>query len=155
VLQDKEEWLLNYIEKLDTSNSGITSWSNYIDTSGTTSNWASPFLLPIAMKVAAQTIAGGRLDEEKYTNERRKIILDDILEGKETDYNKLDDMKKEFMVDGLVPVTPMMNSPSGEIFYMDFVFGEKWYTKFFKKVKKIFSKNKTPLHDFARKRHNR
>ena len=147
--EKREEWLSkysNYIELLENSGTTITS--------GTTSS-NFPSLLPLAMKVAAQTIAGGHLDEEKYTNERRKIILNDILEGKETDYEKLDDMKKEFMTDGLVAVQPM-SLPIGKIFYLDYVYGqEKWYSKVFKKVKKFFSKNKNSLHDFARKRHNR
>jgi len=149
--EKREEWLSKYIQILE--NSGTTTTST---TSGTTSsNWSSPFLLPIAMKVAAQTISGGHLNEEKYTNERRKTILDDILEGRETDYDKLDEMKKEFMIDGLVSISPM-SVPIGKIFYMDYVYGkEKWYTKIFKKIKKFFSKNKNSLNDFISKRYNR
>jgi len=79
-------------------------------------------LLPVAMKIAAQTIGmdlvtvvpmsspslGGvpELNEEKYLNERRKKILEDIFDDdsddlnddiKETDFKDLDDIKKDFM----------------------------------------------------------
>jgi hypothetical protein len=82
-------------------------------------------LLPVAMKIAAQTIGmdlvtvnpmsspklGGvpELNEEKYLNERRKKILDDVFDDnsddlnddiKETDFKNLDEIKKDFMEGG-------------------------------------------------------
>ena len=93
-------------------------------------------LLPVAMKIAAQTIGmdlvtvipmsspslGGvpELNEEKYLNERRKKILEDVFDDnsddlndniKETDFKNLDDIKKDFMEGG------------GGLLYFDFKYG--------------------------------
>ena len=122
---DKKEWLEVY-----TNNIIDPNWREKRDEWLKTNtpgeiDWDTP-LLPIAMKVAAQTIgmdlvsvqplsapisSAPELNEEKYLNERRKQILDDILDGedidfddidkvKETNFDELDKMKDDFMEGG-------------------------------------------------------
>jgi hypothetical protein len=119
-IQDKEKkkWLSEYAESIeekiendDSTPSGVTSSFDGI-------------LLPIAMKIAAQTMGLDlldELDEEKYTNEKRKKILEDIFNEVDTDYQKLEDMKKEFTKSFGEP----LNAPSGTLFYMDFKYENK------------------------------
>jgi len=117
----KKEWMSKYddihfnefCDDQIESNSGCTITTN---------------LFPIAMKIASKTfgldlvsvkpmsgptLGNSELNEEKYLNERRKKILDDIFDEEEidfdnldkienTDFNKLDEIKNNFMEgDGL------------------------------------------------------
>ena len=68
----------------------------------------------------------GRLNEEKYANKRRESILDDIINDKdETDFEKLDDMEKDFreglpiktVASDLISVRPSTHGPDPNLFY--------------------------------------
>jgi len=50
-----------------------------------------------------------------YTNERRKQILEGVLSDNDIDYEKLEEMKKDFMV----------NPPKCELFFIDFKYNPK------------------------------
>ena len=78
----------------------------------------------LAMKVASQTIGlnltpvkpmSGELNEEMYTNERRKQILEGVLSDNDIDYDKLEEMKKDFMT----------NLPECKLVYLDFKYDPK------------------------------
>ena len=119
--QEKKEWMSQYAE-LHATNEIVTTPDEII-----TSQPES--LLPIAMRVAAQTIGqdlvsvqpmgGGNSGDEmkkikqevKIENRDRKI--DALVEGK--DFNE---MKAEDHPDYIKP-----KGPSGQLFYMDFVYG--------------------------------
>jgi hypothetical protein len=113
----KKSWLSEYVKQHE--NNEILNNTLVSSTGDTYSDF--PSLLPFAMKIAASTIGMGStsLDEDSYTNEKRKRILDDIFDDKETDYDKLEDLKKDYMVynnDGLVSVQPM-DSPKCEMVF--------------------------------------
>jgi hypothetical protein len=126
-LDDKKKtWLSDYViqhENNEIFNNTLVSSTDDTD--------FSSLLFPLVRNVAASTIALGStsLDEDSYTNEKRKRILDDIFDDKETDYDKLEDLKKDYMVynnDGLVSVQPMA-SPRCELNFLDFVYKEEDY----------------------------
>jgi len=121
ISEDKKDWISQYVE-LQSSNeitpdSIITSQPNFDS------------LLPIAMKVASQTIAqdlvpvqpmgGGNSGKEmekirsdiKIENRDRKI--DSLVEGKD-----FEEMKNEDHPDYIKPKGPL-----GLLFYLDFVYG--------------------------------
>lgn len=72
-------------------------------------------------------IITGKLNEEKYANKRRESILDDIINDKdETDFEKLDDMEKDFreglpakktIASELISVRPSTHGPDSNLFY--------------------------------------
>ena len=119
--QEKKEWMSQYAE-LHTTNEIVTTPDSII-----TSQPES--LLPIAMKIAAQTIGqdlvsvapmgGGNSGDEmkkikqevKIENRDRKI--DALVEGKD-----FEEMKPEDHPDYIKP-----KGPTGKLFYMDFVYG--------------------------------
>ena len=151
----KKDWMSEYVQSINSN----PLMNNTPVPSGSTTNF-SGVVFPLIRQVFAKLI-GGEFDEEKYTNEKRKSLIGDILDDNPIDYDKLEDMKKDFTTKGgdLVSVQPM-SAPIGKLMYLDYVYGkQKWYTKWYSKLKKfwskIFQKNKTPLHDFISKRHNR
>lgn len=103
----------NSILDIPVSSSGDTS-------SGSTTNF-NGIAFPLIKRVFAQLI-GESFDEEGYTNEKRKSVIGDILDDKPVDYDKLEDMKKDFKKNGpdIVSVQPM-SMPIGKIFYLDYV----------------------------------
>lgn len=121
ISEDKKEWMSQYAE-LHATNEIVTTPDSII-----TSQPES--LLPIAMRVAAQTIGhdlvsvapmgGGNSGDEmkkikqevKIENRDRKI--DALVEGKE-----FNEMKPEDHPDYIKP-----KGPSGQLFYMDYVYG--------------------------------
>ena len=112
---EKKEWISEYAE--------IHSSNEFCGPIDIDPNEVSGFtittdnLLPVAMKIASNTagfdLVGVKpmteeLNEEKYLNERRKKIPDDIFDEEEidfdnldkienTDFKKLDEIKKDFM----------------------------------------------------------
>lgn len=124
ISEDKKEWMSQYAELHATNE--IVSASDTIITSQPDYDNS---LFPIAMKIAAKTIGqdlvsvapmgGGNSGDEmkkiqqevKIENRDRKI--DALVEGKE--YNE---MKPEDHPDYIKP-----KGPSGQLFYMDFVYG--------------------------------
>jgi hypothetical protein len=88
-----------------------------------------PSLLPIAMKIAAQTI-GGASDEElkeferKIKVENRRGKLDSVLNGTKFVERKLEDDEeyRELLGSSLVSVKPM-STPTGNLFYVDYQYG--------------------------------
>ena len=91
-----------------------------------------PSLLPIAMKVAAKTIAMDlcfaskeEIDDVKSRihSENRDGKIEAIIEGGEFTEKKLEDDEeyKELMKKGVTP----MSAPSGTLFYLDFKYGDE------------------------------
>jgi len=123
ISEDKKEWMSQYAE-LHATNEIVTAPDSII-----TSQPDYGSLLPIAMRVAAQTIGqdlvsvapigGGNSGDEmkkikqevKIENRDRKI--DALVEGKD-----FEEMKTEDHPDYIKP-----SGPSGHLFYMDFVYG--------------------------------
>lgn len=121
--QEKKEWMSQYAE-LHATNEIVTTPDSII-----TSQPDYGSLLPIAMRVVAQTIGqdlvsvapigGGNSGDEmkkikqevKIENRDRKI--DALVEGKD-----FEEMKTEDHPDYIKP-----SGPSGHLFYMDFVYG--------------------------------
>lgn len=136
--ENKRQWMSEYTEmmsmlEIDKNNDQPISTDNWCV--GMSGDSSMENLLPVAMKIAAKTIGmdivsvnpmtspslGGvpELNEEKYVNERRKLILDDIFNEEEidfdkkddeTDFKKLEDIKKDFM-------------EGGGLFFVDYIFG--------------------------------
>lgn len=123
ISDDKKEWLSQYAELHKTNE--IVSTPDEIITSQPNSNT----IFPIAMKISAQTIGqdlvsvapmgGGNSGDEmnkirqevKIENRDRKI--DALIENKD-----FDEMKTEDHPDYIKP-----KGPSGQLFYMDMVYG--------------------------------
>ncbi len=124
--ENKRQWLSEYSEFIEQNKNFNYPCNDFVPQHESGDSF-SPYtnLLPVAMKIASQTIGmdlvsikplsapslGGtpELNEEKYVNERRKLILDDIFNDEEidfdkkddeTDFKKLDDIKKDFMEGG-------------------------------------------------------
>ena len=107
-----------------------------------------PSLLPIAMKVAAKTIAMDlcfaskeEIDDVKSRihSENRDGKIEAIIEGGEFTEKKLEDDEeyKELMKKGVTP----MPAPSGTLFYLDFKYGDE-STKPHKKTRRSDKKKK-------------
>lgn len=123
VSEDRKEWMSQYVE-LHATNEIVTTPDEII-----TSQPDYGSLLPIAMRVAAQTIGqdlvsvqpmgGGNSGDEmkkikqevKIENRDRKI--DALVEGKEFNEMKPEDH----------PDYKESKGPIGQLFYMDFVYG--------------------------------
>lgn len=91
-----------------------------------------PSLLPMAMKVAAKTIAMDlcfaskeEIDDVKsrVNSENRDGKIEAVIEGGEFTEKKLEDDEeyKELMKKGVTP----MSAPSGTLFYLDFKYGDE------------------------------
>jgi hypothetical protein len=91
-----------------------------------------PSLLPMAMKVAAKTIAMDlcfaskeEIDDVKsrVNSENRDGKIEAIVEGGEFTEKKLEDDEeyKELMKKGVTP----MSAPSGTLFYLDYKYGDE------------------------------
>jgi len=114
----KKSWLADY----DIQHENNEILNTQVSTDDDTISF--PSLLPIARKIAATiTMDEPTLDEDSYTNEKRKRILDDIFDNRETDYNKLEDLKKDYITykNGIMSVQPM-SSPKYEINFLDYVY---------------------------------
>ena len=107
-----------------------------------------PSLLPMAMKVAAKTLAMDlcfaskeEIDDVKsrVNSENRDGKIEAIIEGGEFTEKKLEDDEeyKELMKKGVTP----MSAPSGTLFYLDFKYGDE-STKPHKKTRRS-KKNKS------------
>jgi len=91
-----------------------------------------PSLLPMAMKVAAKTIAMDlcfaskeEIDDVKsrVNSENRDGKIEAVIEGGEFTEKKLEDDEeyKELMKKGVTP----MSAPSGTLFYLDYKYGDE------------------------------
>ena len=135
--ENKRLWMSEYAENFDFSLQPGDDFVPHHETGDPfDSSSLSQNLLPFAMKITAQTIGmdlvtvvpmsspklGGvpELNEEKYLNERRKKILDDVFDDnsddfndiKETDFKNLDEIKKDFM-------------EGGGLLYFDYKYGDQ------------------------------
>jgi len=121
----KADWMAEYANKQIE-----TLQENTLSSEGITSDF--PSLLPIAMRVAAKTIAqdigGGFASKEeidsvknRITQENRDGKIESIINDKPFSEKKLeeDDEYKELMRKGVTP----MSAPSGSLFYLDFQYG--------------------------------
>ena len=127
----KSEWMSEYAEMHSTNNhwGTVEDLKDLSNTESNTTNKDFPTLLPIAMKVSAQTIGtdlvsvapigGGNSGPEmesirqdvKIENRDRKI--ESIVEDKEFEEMKVEDH----------PYYRKPKGPSGQLFYMDFIYG--------------------------------
>lgn len=155
-LQDNQKnWMTDYLANQYTeqhkellNNTPLSSLSG--DTSGSTTNF-NGIVFPMVRRVFSQLI-GESFDEEGYTNEKRKSVISDILEDKPVDYDKLEDMKKDFKKGSdLVSVQPM-SMPIGKLLYLDFKYESD--KGFWNKTKKKFKKIIKWINDTIGKRHN-
>jgi hypothetical protein len=105
-------------------------------------------LLPMAMKVAAKTIAMDlcfaskeEIDEvkKKVQSENRDGKIEAVIEGGEFTEKKLEDDEdyKELMKKGVSP----MSAPSGTLFYLDYKYGDE-SSKSHKKTRRSKRKKK-------------
>jgi hypothetical protein len=121
----KADWMAEYANKQTE-----TLVENTLPSEGTTSDF--PSLLPIAMRVAAKTIAqdigGGFASKEeidsvknRITQENRDGKIESIIDDKPFTEKKLEEDQeyKELMRKGVTP----MSGPSGQLFYLDFQYG--------------------------------
>jgi hypothetical protein len=121
----KADWMAEYANKQTE-----TLVENTLPSEGTTSDF--PSLLPIAMRVAAKTIAqdigGGFASKEeidsvknRITQENRDGKIESIIDDKPFTEKKLEEDQeyKDLMKRGVTP----MSGPSGQLFYLDFQYG--------------------------------
>lgn len=143
------------------NNTPVSSLSG--DTSGSTTNF-NGIVFPMVRRVFSQLI-GESFDEEGYTNEKRKTVIGDILDDKPVDYDKLEDMKKDFKKGSdLVSVQPM-SMPIGKLLYLDFKYEPDkesflyryifYFKSFWNKTKKKFKKTIKWINDTISSRHDR
>ena len=115
--------------KLDNLSQLVENQSNQIVEETKTEEF--PTLLPMAMKVAAKTIAMDlcfaskeEIDEvkKKVQSENRDGKIEAIIEGGEFTEKKLEDDEeyKELMKKGVTP----MSAPSSTLFYLDFKYDD-------------------------------
>ena len=98
----------------------------------TQSNSIFTSLLPMAMKVAAQTISSGDPELLKAAKSKVKAVnrekqIDSILNDSDDKIVPLrieeTEEYKDYISSGLVPVAPM-SMPVGQLFYLDYVYKE-------------------------------
>lgn len=111
-----------------------------------------PTILPMAMKVAAKSIAIDLCfasEEEikevksKVQSQNRDGKIESIIEGEEFVEKKLEDDPeyKELMKKGVTP----LSAPSGQLFYLDFKYGDK--VEAHKKTRRSGKKHKKKSND--------
>ena len=133
---------LGLLEGLDTIQKNCMDQKLVNEDEVNTQNWDFP-LLPVAIRVAAHTIAGGGWQQSK----KQKLKQDRLnklrqLQGEEPNVVLPDD---EF-VDGLVSVQPL-STPSCNLLYMDFKYNTpiKKETSWIYKIKYIIKKLKNNI----------
>jgi hypothetical protein len=139
------------IEQLVENQSNQILEENTSATENTTPEF--PNILPMAMKVAAKTIAMDLcFDSEEEINEVKSKVqsenrdgkIDAIIEGGEFVEKKLEDDPgyKELMKKGLQP----LSAPSNQLFYLDFKYGDS-KVETHKKTRRAGKKNKKKSND--------
>ena len=109
----------------------MKKWTTALGSIEETKTEEFPTLLPMAMKVAAKTIAMDlcfaskeEIDEvkKKVQSENRDGKIEAIIEGGEFTEKKLEDDEeyKELMKKGVTP----MSAPSSTLFYLDFKYDD-------------------------------
>jgi hypothetical protein len=126
---EKQSWLSQYAEMHQLNEQTVQLMDNQMQqltNSGDTGGF--PSLLPLAMRVAAKTIAGGEYveSEERISRRSRVQKLKRILDSEtfsstvsEEEYKEIMTEKKDVWEDGLVSVQPL-SAPTGKLFHMDF-----------------------------------
>ena len=110
----------------------MKKWTTALGSIEETKSEEFPSLLPIAMKVAAKTIAMDlcfsskeEIDavKSRIQSDNRDGKIEAIIEGGEFTEKKLEDDEeyKELMKKGVTP----MSAPSGTLFYLDFKYGDE------------------------------
>lgn len=139
---DKKKWMNDYVnyhqlyEQTERYGDLGLSSKNNITSNDVSSNQDNSrysgftSLLPIAMKVAAHTIGNGgyyeseeRIKKRERTEKLKRILGDDAFSDivSKENYDEIMTVKKDKYYDGLIPVVPM-NLPTGNLFYMDYVY---------------------------------
>jgi hypothetical protein len=114
----------------------MKKWTTALGSIEETKSEEFPSLLPIAMKVAAKTIAMDlcfsskeEIDavKSRIQSDNRDGKIEAIIEGGEFTEKKLEDDEeyKELMKKGLTP----MSAPSGTLFYLDYKYGDEPHKK--------------------------
>lgn len=98
--------------------------SNHILEENTIASEQFPSLLPIARKIAAQTIGGMSKEERErieseVKSQNRDGKIDALIEGKEYTEKKVEEHPDYKSGTDLVPVQPL-SSPLGQLFYLDY-----------------------------------
>ena len=110
----------------------MKKWTTALGSIEETKSEEFPSLLPIAMKVAAKTIAMDlcfsskeEIDavKSRIQSDNRDGKIEAIIEGGEFTEKKLEDDEeyKELMKKGVTP----MSAPSGTLFYLDYKYGDE------------------------------
>ena len=114
----------------------MKKWTTALGSIEETKSEEFPSLLPIAMKVAAKTIAMDlcfsskeEIDavKSRIQSDNRDGKIEAIIEGGEFTEKKLEDDEeyKELMKKGVTP----MSAPSGTLFYLDYKYGDEPHKK--------------------------
>ena len=114
----------------------MKKWTTALGSIEETKSEEFPSLLPIAMKVAAKTIAMDlcfsskeEIDavKSRIQSDNRDGKIEAIVEGGEFTEKKLEDDEeyKELMKKGVTP----MSAPSGTLFYLDYKYGDEPHKK--------------------------
>jgi hypothetical protein len=112
----------------------MEKWESLLSNLGPTNSQSqdNQSILPVAMKIAAKKISNDLIFAPKeeidavksrVKSENRNGKIDSIIEGVEFVEKKLEDDPeyKELMKRGVTP----MSVPSGNLFYLDFKYGDK------------------------------
>ena len=125
---DRKDWMAEYAEShlLNETDNGLTMYGK--NTATQSSIFTS--LLPIAIRVAAQTISSGdpkllEAAKSKVKAVNRERQIDSIIDESEDKIVpfKIEETEeyKEYLKSDLVPVVPM-SAPRGQLFYIDYVY---------------------------------
>lgn len=131
----RADWMSQYAQAhTDNENDPNTVWQQqqtlWSQNTATSSNPFASLALPLARRVAAQTLSMGDeklLEEAKIKvaaiNRDRKI--DSILFDEDYQELKLEDTEEyqEYLKSGLVSVKPL-SAPTGQLFYMDYKYDD-------------------------------
>lgn len=126
---DRKDWMSEYAEAHEI-NETDKGFSIYGMNTATQSN-TFPSLLPIAIRVAAQTISSGdpkllEAAKSKVKAVNRERQIDSIIDESEDKIVpfKIEETEeyKEYLKSDLVSVVPL-SAPRGQLFYLDYVYG--------------------------------
>ncbi len=127
--------------QLDNLSQLAENQSNHILEENTIATQQFPSLLPIARKIAAQTIGGMSKEERErieseVKSENRDGKIDSLIEGTEYVEKKVEEHPDYKSGTDLVPVQPL-SGPVGQLFYLDFKYGSTY-----KKTRRAGKKHK-------------
>ena len=125
---ERKDWMAEYAEshEINETDNGFTVYGM----NTTTQSSSFPSLLPMAMRIAAQTISSGEPELLKAAKSKVKAVnrekqIDSIINESDDKIVPLrieeTEEYKEYVSSGLVPIVPM-SGPVGQLFYLDYVY---------------------------------